>query len=611
MSLTSGVRRALARSRWYGAALATFLCSASSLFTGAARAWILPEHVRITEQAIARLPPSDAELLQTYWTSAISRLPELCARADQTLPGATRPDASDTSHEALRPKCVHLAALPALAADHSCSAAELRAILESKPGEDNMFLDLLAVARRTEIELENAATHTEHLDIWLRQNYELESYDENYTERADANTAHFQLPRSAAEESLRGYLSSVFGAGVRVNGIALYANYHAAALRLASAEHGSPTPESILRVILLEAYALHFLQDSFAAGHAVGARPPRELYKGTHDYYSEHGIAARTWSAPNTTYHAYGDSFMTEKDLSYASEATSASLHQVIASLSGQALDDGGIIGSRPWVSEFSSCAESNVPLGLESLAAAAPILRVLERTIMPALSSPAPPQFRLEIGPFLRGGAVLDGTVAKGWAPDEIRWQARGVLSVGAGLGFDGLVTRAQQPGLFLAAVGAFSMGRTLNLGAGFTLQVPFAYVPLDALVWVWPLLGGKVTSTSVRALQGPWGLHTRRRIGNTATLQIVLGRRATLVFYPYYSTHEVGESFRWELTLPFLVVGFEHEYAYPLGHELELELSLHVGHSARDQPARGDEGATSVGVTLSFSNATRLYLQ
>ena len=39
-----------------------------------------------------------------------------------------------------------------------------------------------------------------------------------------------------------------------------------------------------------EAFALHFLEDGFSAGHVAGIWGNAALRKGTHDYYDEHGL---------------------------------------------------------------------------------------------------------------------------------------------------------------------------------------------------------------------------------------------------------------------------------------------------------------------------------
>ena len=44
-----------------------------------------------------------------------------------------------------------------------------------------------------------------------------------------------------------------------------------------------------------EAYAIHFLQDMFAAGHVAGTWGDASQRKGTHDYYNERGLKVSTW----------------------------------------------------------------------------------------------------------------------------------------------------------------------------------------------------------------------------------------------------------------------------------------------------------------------------
>jgi hypothetical protein len=76
-----------------------------------------------------------------------------------------------------------------------------------------------------------------------------------------------------------------------------------------------------------EAFALHFLQDSFAAGHFVGTWGNAAVRKGTHDYYNEHGLEAVSWD--NQRFVTLGDANMRPGDADHAAAAVRESLAQL------------------------------------------------------------------------------------------------------------------------------------------------------------------------------------------------------------------------------------------------------------------------------------------
>ena len=150
----------------------------------------------------------------------------------------------------------------------------------------------------------------------------LERADLDYSTRAGANNAHHLLPRSGID--LRQYLADVVRAGAEPNVIGLFVMFHSAALeRAASAPPESASPAEraaeMRQILALECFALHFLEDAFAAGHVAGSWGPTAERKGTHDYYNEHGIEADTWDNEPVT--LFGDAHMRPPDLERAGEA--------------------------------------------------------------------------------------------------------------------------------------------------------------------------------------------------------------------------------------------------------------------------------------------------
>ncbi|XXY45728.1 hypothetical protein WME91_37580 [Sorangium sp. So ce269] len=122
------------------------------------------------------------------------------------------------------------------------------------------------------------------LDIYLL------GVDGDYVDRAKQNVTHFQaagepLTRVAADLARRGRVDN-----------ALASSSATTCARCSSRRtRGRGPRESLRRDALLEhAYALHFLQDAFAAGHAVITAKPRrdpEERIGTHDHFNRIGVS--------------------------------------------------------------------------------------------------------------------------------------------------------------------------------------------------------------------------------------------------------------------------------------------------------------------------------
>ena len=86
-----------------------------------------------------------------------------------------------------------------------------------------------------------------------------------------------------------------------------------------------------------EAFALHFLEDIFAAGHVAGTWGDVSQRKGTHDYYNENGLEVRTWQGGANTVVLMGDAHMRPEDAERAAEAVRLSLEQVLDTAAGRA----------------------------------------------------------------------------------------------------------------------------------------------------------------------------------------------------------------------------------------------------------------------------------
>src|SRR4029450_644852 len=112
--------------------------------------------------------------------------------------------------------------------------------------------------------------------------------------------------------------------------------YHLLALgKAARLARGDFAPAMRAQVALAaladEAFALHFLEDSFAAGHMAGTWGKTAVRKGTHDYYNERGVEMVTWNGRR--FVAQGDAYMGPQDVERAASAIRDSLAQLIGAL--------------------------------------------------------------------------------------------------------------------------------------------------------------------------------------------------------------------------------------------------------------------------------------
>lgn len=368
---------------------------ATLLLTTSAGAWLFHEHTRIGRRAVERLSPGHTAVLARAWAElrgTSDMEPRLCA-------AASRPS---TSRLVRRPGwCIDFPMLAAIAADFSCSPGEL---LETVAHEA-WLKDVVEAAYDAEGLIAAASDPEEVVDAWHANHIRNFRADPEYLSRAASNQSHFSLMRVAGDGDLvTAYLQRSLLPGQKPNAFASYALYHTAGLRLADRHHrlpaSAPAAERarLLRTALFaEAFALHFLEDSFASGHAVGTTGDTRERTGTHDYYSEHGIEARPWTdwgekkAPGS-YIAHGDAFVAPEDVERAASAVQASLADFLGALeSGFSsadrvevraadLDFTEHVGSPG----MNACLLEHVPAGLSRLGGDVPLIRTLFRTYMP-----------------------------------------------------------------------------------------------------------------------------------------------------------------------------------------------------------------------------------
>jgi hypothetical protein len=268
-----------------GLAIALAACALAT--AGDARAWYFPEHVVITRDGVMQLPPEIRAVLQDAVSRARTEgLPRLCPRLDvpmeelaQKKPIATRMILSASGAE-----CVPYSALPALAGDHANDASELRRVLTTEKGieivsavayEWGKFQE--ALARLPNASLERMSfVHALDVDLYF--------IDPGYELRAQSTQAHFVDAGRPIEEAARAAVTT----GNFDDALAQFLAHHLRSLQLA-------TRGSVGEAILEHGFAMHFLEDAFAAGHLVMTadiwRHGNAYVRRRHDFFDAKGLA--------------------------------------------------------------------------------------------------------------------------------------------------------------------------------------------------------------------------------------------------------------------------------------------------------------------------------
>jgi hypothetical protein len=289
----------------------------------AALAWLYPEHRDITVLAVQRLDPAARALLEQLWSEArAGHAARLCTSLVETAPG--------------NPACIDYAAWPAIAGDHSCSARDLLSTVLDTP----WILSVTRISVQLKRQLATATRHDQRVNAMRSADLELQRADLHYATRANANNVHFLLARPDVDITPAAYAQLVLGPGAELNAMGAYVWYHLRALaKAARLARGDLAPAARAQVALAaladEAFALHFLEDSFAAGHIAGTWGKAAVRKGTHDYYNERGLETVTWHGQR--FVAQGDASMRPQDAERAAIAVRDSLAQLLGVLDGAA----------------------------------------------------------------------------------------------------------------------------------------------------------------------------------------------------------------------------------------------------------------------------------
>lgn len=595
--------------------VATLAALAVLALSTRAHAWLLVEHARAGRAATQEIAANGARgvmvdarinaLLDDAWTRVRAADPSRAARLC--------PEYFVEWKGGAHPFCLGLAALPALAADHACSPSDL----DLATGADWVYEVLgAAIDRQRKIDV----FRQDDIDGRQRErrslDEDLETADAMYLFRAAGSHVHFQMPRARTMETAVDYMDAALRAVP--NATAAYVTYHTRALALAIEARrtcrGAPCAagsELLWRAFLEESFALHFLEDSFAAGHMAGVVDGTSYRMGTHDYYSSHGLDVRTWSGES--YAAYGDAFLDDTSLHVVGHAVAASLRQLAWAISPTSLSPGDAApcdGPSPGdpldcsderaltlpTAPQDSCTETRFAVD-PALAQRGFLGQVIRFEPVPALEKPTLGRDRKELGVFVPFALELATGYFGGKSGGPY---VEPSLALGIGWAADAVLSDYSDPLFFLEARGAMQArgDGSYAFGIGGRMRLPYAVVPGDILVWGIPAacLQEKsprwVRAAALAAMRGG------ERFGSGARVQFVGGREVGA-----FAFRDVGrDRWSWSVELPLVELRATHGFRGRLAEDIDLQLGMSLG---------GVGGDFGVGIFLGVSNRARFYAQ
>jgi len=512
-------------------------------------AWVYPEHRGITLSAIQHLDPEHRKQLDLLWTEARrgyeSRL--TVAVADVT--------------QSVNPKQLDFASWPAISGDHSTSAENLVFnVLHT-----DWILGVADVTARLRIGLAESKNKSE-LESKLRtSDMQLLRVDPEYVSRAGANNVHFMLARQQVNTLLTDYFRSCCREGSAPNLVGTYSWYHSSALKKASrlaTESLSPENRVALsRAILAdEAFALHFLEDGFSAGHVAGIWGNAAIRKGTHDYYDERGLEVTTWQGERLI--LTGDAYMRAEDREMAAIAVRKSLEQILNVIKGtEKIPHSENLPLSFSPDTFNIAKASGMPQIKADSTLSSLYLPIIAITPIPALGNGLGeiPRFRSELGPFIGiapagGVSVTSNAFASGQNKSGV---VPGLeIALHMGLGMDGVLNQSGD-GLIFLDLGWRLDGASsskIKQGADYKefgsilsaipsreayyarLRLPFYLIPGDMLflgpimMALFPKSLNKVVTTAGQGGLIPWQTGIITPAGR---FQFILGREVGVYFY------------------------------------------------------------------------------
>ena len=505
-------------------------------------AWVFPEHRDIAVMAVQQLDPEQQALLQKLWSEARSgHEARLCEQAAQAAQGSN-------------PTCIDYAAWTSIAGDHSCSARDMLGNILDKP----WILGVARIGARLKDKLAAAKRHDQRANAVRDSDLALSRTDPEYVTRASSNNAHFLLALPYVTITPEAYARLALGPKADLNGLATYVWYHlralATAVRISRGGVASDLRAQAVRAALAdEAFGLHFLEDSFASGHVTGTWGNTAVRKGTHDYYSQHGVSAVTWSGGH--FVALGDAHMQPEEAQRAAAAVRDSLAQLLDAFQGKMVVHAAEDSNPIEPETFDVCREVHFPSAAGEMADVLALVPIIEQTPVPALGAGHGelPRFRSELGPFVGlSTAVRFGILARGFGSTQTDVSSIGGLEAAfrLGLGLEGVLNESSD-GLAFVEVGIredkHASGVATLPGRGAItarFRAPFWAIPGDLLLAAPVLAFTSRRSLEKMAMQAanggliPWQAGIATPIGR---LQFVLGREVGLSYYDNGRDHPV----------------------------------------------------------------------
>jgi len=556
-----------------------------------ASGWIYPEHRDIAVLAVQGLDAERRAEFDQLWQAARAGDPQrMCAMVADSEQGVT-------------PACIDWAALSAIGGDHSCSSAEM---LETVRKSDwilvvadvaaQLKVDLARIpvtARSDQVEpaaqiiadaqrrLADEASRAQRQNAQRSADTRMQRADPHYATRADANLAHFLLPRPDTNLDPMAYGALALKPGSPLNAIGVYAWFHISAMdkanRVASERLSPEERTALVRAMLFdEAFALHFLEDDFAAGHVAGSWGDVSQRKGTHDFYNQNGLEVFTWTGRERTIVLLGDAHMRPQDAALAAESVRKSIEQVLDAAAGRSRGysippPAANVMARP--DDFDVCRSVTFPdrgagLGTGRGQYGPVLVEVLLDTPVPALGPGlgSLPRARSEVGPFMGlAGSITGRAVDGGFAASQNETGFIAGLDLGfrVGLGLEGALGDAGD-GLAFFQVGLTADGPSTNkisdkglgtLGGSLSaaiparsglstrIRLPFYLVPGD-LLFLAPLYffnPEKYTQLAVTASNGGLLRLEQGWATRFGRFQFVLGRELGVTFYGLWGDPEL----------------------------------------------------------------------
>ncbi|MCK9203705.1 MAG: hypothetical protein M0P58_04615 [Bacteroidales bacterium] len=521
-------------------------CSAMS-----ASAWLFPEHREIMMTAIKKLDPGRRAILDQIWASARKdHESRLCAWVIEPEQG-------------LKPQCLDYATWCAIAGDHSVSATNLTDIILNS----DWILDVAAIAAKLQVGLDNAHNRSERISKMRDSDIKLLRADPDYVTRSGKNNGHFMMALPAVNTKPEIFFSMCFKEGTELNTVGTYTWFHLSALSMAArlnAKGLTPEQRSALALSVLadEAFAAHFLEDSFTSGHVAGIWGDAAKRKGTHDYYNEAGLEVTTWQGRQLV--LMGDATMREADIEWSSEAVRMSMEQILDAVNGKILADTTWVDLPIATPDTFNVGKSMVmPVRLVDPEAIILCDTVLMATPIPGLKAGLGelPRFRAEIGPFVGLSAATNFNFLNGGFFDYQTYNgfSSGLeLGVRCGLGMEGVLNESGDGLVFLDLGARIDLSSTMRFDYDdepemkqlgdyvaaiptrdayyIRLRLPFFLIPGDLIILA-PVLAlaspstmQKVVTTAGNGGLIPWQTGLPTPIGR---FQFVLGREVAISMY------------------------------------------------------------------------------